>query len=1120
MSEECETMQLKVYLFGSPRIEKNGAIISVDTRKAIALIAFLAVTKQNHSRDVLCNLLWPEYQRANASRNLRRTLWSLNKAIGKEWLTVDRNTVELNYGSNLWVDVNRFQYLVDSSRTHTHESDTLCSVCHPLLQDAISLVQGDFMAGFYLRDGENFEEWQSFQSRRLQQELLNILEKLASYHSLQGEFEAAIRYLQRCLSVDVLQERAHVKLMQAFAQSGQKAEAIRQYQQCKKILDRELGVSPQPETNALYSLIYNGSSFNSAFPPAVQTTDLQTFKEIPFEVMPERGALPQNSSMHLSPNPLFVGREKALRTLARVISQGMASAIGQTIVLTGMGGIGKSQLAVEFSYRYGRYFPGGIFWINMSSADGIPPQIAACGGVDGLNLRPDFDELPLDKQVKLVQRAWRDPVPRLLIFDDCHEEKLLSKWRPPHGGSSIIVTSRRERWDLALGVTHLALDTFSMGESKSFLHQFQPDMTTAEATRIANLLGNLPLALHLAGSFLHCFQINVANYLVQLSEIDEPRFLDHPSLRGEGANYSPTANELHVARTFMVSFNHLLPDDPVDELATAIWARAAYFAPATPIPRALLLASLDEPKITQNQAETALDRLVAIGLIQRHLNDNLVLHQLLAKFAKSVVQNPLAQADVEDLIVTRAQQADMIRDPALIAPWQTHLRYLSNVAQPRQDRKSIRLIRALGSYLLVRGDYAEAKIKLDQALAISKQNLGPSHPETAATLNKLGTLHYWMGNLAESGPILEQALFLQVKILGESHPDVADTLNSLGLLSYERGDLTTAMTHLDRALSICQQTTPPDHPYTATCLNNLGMVHAGQGNLAEAKSYYERALAVREKILQPNHPLIANSLSNIGVILKWSGALAEARPYYEQALAICSLSLGDNHPYIAICLNNLGSLLSALDEFSQAKPLLEKALMIREKVLGLDHHLTAVSLNNLGRLLLKMKKTKQAHPYLEQALAIREKILGYKHPHTANSYQCLGQLYVETNNFAGAQVCFEKALEIHEMVYKADHPQTAASLHNLGCLYRQVDQLDKAQITLDRALTIRRNSLAPEHPEIGATLYELGLLYQSLNHFVEARRYLSEALLIFEQAQDDFHSQNIIQVLQKMEANA
>ena len=179
-----------------------------------------------------------------------------------------------------------------------------------------------------------------------------------------------------------------------------------------------------------------------------------------------------------------------------------------------------------------------------------------------------------------MQRAWQEPVSRLLIFDNCEEEALLAEWLPKTGGCTILLTSRRGNWSRGLGVELWPLPPLAPLESVNLLRHIVPDLPETIALEIAHEVGNLPLALHLAGSFLGRYrQVKPALYLAQLRD---KGLLHHPSLQGRGVKHSPTGHELNVARTLAINLDQLDPNDEIDLLARQILIRVAHLAPGEP----------------------------------------------------------------------------------------------------------------------------------------------------------------------------------------------------------------------------------------------------------------------------------------------------------------------------------------------------------------------------------------------------------------------------------------------------------------------------------------------------------------------------------------------------------
>jgi DNA-binding SARP family transcriptional activator/pimeloyl-ACP methyl ester carboxylesterase len=247
---------LHIFLFGTPQIERDGQTISVPRRKTLALLAYLAVSGHMQSREALATLFWPDYDQSRAFANLRRELSRLKELFGEETvLAADRLQVRLDPGVEVRLDVSDFTSLVHRTKTHGHPPENVCVDCFRMLKEAVELYRGDFMAGFNLSDSPGFDDWRFFQGEELRQLLADALQRLVTWHVSKGEYEQAIVYARRWLSLDRLHEPAHRCLMQLYAWSGQQAAALRQYQECQRLLQEELGLEPDEETQAAYERI-------------------------------------------------------------------------------------------------------------------------------------------------------------------------------------------------------------------------------------------------------------------------------------------------------------------------------------------------------------------------------------------------------------------------------------------------------------------------------------------------------------------------------------------------------------------------------------------------------------------------------------------------------------------------------------------------------------------------------------------------------------------------------------------------------------------------------------------------------------------------------------------------
>jgi DNA-binding SARP family transcriptional activator len=305
---------LKLCLLGPPRIERDGKPIAFDTRKAIALMAYLSVTGQPQSREHLAALLWPDADQSHALGALRRTLSTLNSALDGQGVIAQRDSVEI--APAVWCDVATFCQCLKTGQTG----------------DAIALYGGDFMAGFALRDNAAFEEWQFGEAESLHRELAQALEAQVQREITTRRYDQAILLARRWLALDPLHEAAHRQLMHLFALDGDRTAALKQYRECVRVLDEELGVPPLAETTRLYEAIKEGEPWLHAMPPAATAAN---------DAVQSTQATPLSK-----PQSALVGRDQQWELLLsahRAAAQG-----GHLVVLEGEAGIGKTRLALDF----------------------------------------------------------------------------------------------------------------------------------------------------------------------------------------------------------------------------------------------------------------------------------------------------------------------------------------------------------------------------------------------------------------------------------------------------------------------------------------------------------------------------------------------------------------------------------------------------------------------------------------------------------------------------------------------------------------------------------------------------------------------------------------------------
>jgi DNA-binding SARP family transcriptional activator len=235
--------QLKLYVFGPPRLYSGDRQIELNLRKALALLVYLVVSGQPQSREALATLLWPESDGSRGRARLRRTLHRLQQALGEHVLDVGTDTIRLQPDADLWLDSVAFREHV-AAGLPAAPAAVLAPERIAHLIDAAELYADDFLAGFTLPDSPVFDEWQFFGRESLRQLYGQVLEQLVAAYRSQNAWEEAIAYARRWVALDALHEPAQRALMRLYAWAGQYGAAVRQYQECARILDAELGSCP------------------------------------------------------------------------------------------------------------------------------------------------------------------------------------------------------------------------------------------------------------------------------------------------------------------------------------------------------------------------------------------------------------------------------------------------------------------------------------------------------------------------------------------------------------------------------------------------------------------------------------------------------------------------------------------------------------------------------------------------------------------------------------------------------------------------------------------------------------------------------------------------------------
>lgn len=382
-------MRLTLELLGPPQLQLDNRPVTTSRRAVIALLAYLAVgdmnhPKQRHTRESLSALLWPNYDQSKALANLRHILWEVTQFIGDSWIITEHETIYLNPNADFTLDVAQFRSLLGQVSQQADPAHRI-----PLLVESSKLYRGDFMSGFGLKDGSNFNEWVLAESENLRRDFASALDTLVEDFSALNQAQSAIPYAQRLIQLDPINEAAHCQLMQLYVLTDKQTAAIQQYQVVEKLLRKELNVDPQPETRQLYKKIRKGE----LMPVSIEKEAVEPKKVMPKHNLPVRLTA-------------FIGRDKQRDEISRLIAQ------NRLATLIGPGGIGKTRLALQVGQHLLNRFPDGVWFIPLESLtdeDLIPQTIASFFGPAELSGQTVLENLV---------NGLRDK-PLLLILDNC-----------------------------------------------------------------------------------------------------------------------------------------------------------------------------------------------------------------------------------------------------------------------------------------------------------------------------------------------------------------------------------------------------------------------------------------------------------------------------------------------------------------------------------------------------------------------------------------------------------------------------------------------------------------------------------------------------------------------------
>ncbi|KAH8598500.1 kinesin light chain 1 [Bisporella sp. PMI_857] len=798
-------------------------------------------------------------------------------------------------------------------------------------------------------------------------------------------------------------------------------------------------------------------------------------------------------------NELFIGREDQLQYLEQFL---LFSNTHRRMTIYGLGGCGKSALALEFAYRaLARHARRLVFWVPAISQDSFELAYREIG----IRLRiPGITDGNADIQRLVKETLSLDSLGDwLMIVDNADDPGVLlgttnsdpmsarlSDYLPHSNRGTILFTTRSKKaaGDLTQSCV-LELNNMSKAEAKQLLARritkqalLNDELAVDE---LLEILTYLPLAIVQAAAFINNNDIAVSRYIALFRQTgsETELFSEHFEDPNRYREMDST-----IAKTWHISFDQIRRQDRL---------ASEYLSFMACIDRINIPQSLLPSGGSLVQQAKALGTLTGYAfIIERQQTVQEIDRERFFDMHRLVHMASVCWLDGHDERVTWAGTA-VARLEQLVPYgghekkeiWTTYLSHAIHVAGLNgavSETARASLLDRVGRCQASLGQYSAAETAHRQVLSFREKRLGKKHPSTLVSMSNLAFVLERQGKYKEAELMNKQTLARREKVLGLEHPSTLTSMSNLAGVLERQGKHEEAKSMNKQTLARREKVLGLEHPSTLMSMSNLAFVLERQGKYKEAELMNKQTLARREKVLGLEHPDTLTSMSNLAGVLERQGKHEEARSMNKQTLARREKVLGLEHPSTLMSISNLAFVLERQGKYEEAELMNKQTLARREKVLGLEHPDTLTSMSNLAGVLERQGKHEEARSMNKQTLARREKVLGLEHPSTLTSISNLAGVLEHQGKYEEAELMNKQTLARREKVLGLEHPDTLTSMSNLALVMRRQGKYKEAESMNKQTLARREKVLGLEHPDTLTSISNLAGVLDSQGKYEEA----------------------------------